>query len=199
MRLIVLAAVPLVLGAGGRPPDRLQALVAELGRTPDAGRHCFEDVGSLRGATDVRDLLPLQVPSEAETSDAQQLLAAVLPEVFGGETPIQHTAASSGEPSAMSMQGRPFATARVLFVATPADATLPHAARVRAIALTPEALEEYVRKFGETYPLALPLVAVDEEHGRALVRYDFMWRGGTLKATRKDGVWTVSSASEWIS
>src|SRR6188508_825444 len=57
MSFLVLAAVPLVLGAGGRPPDRLPALVAELRRTPDAGFGCFDGEPSLRGASDVRSLV----------------------------------------------------------------------------------------------------------------------------------------------
>lgn len=99
----------------------------------------------------------------------------------------------------MSPQHRPFASVRTLFVSG-GDGLLPHDAGVRAVAFPPAALEEYRRKFGATYPMALPDIAFDRDGQRALIRYNFRWRGGSLLAVRKKGRWTIDSRrmSMWI-
>jgi hypothetical protein len=149
------------------------------------------------GIPDGSDPLPLQPRSEAESSERGQLLEAVLPYLFGGPSPIQQTAAGGHEGSAMYWQPRPFASARTLFISG-ADATLPHGAGVRALTLSHAVLEEYKRKFGATYPMALPDVAFDQDRQRALIRYDFGWRGGSLLAERKDGRWMITPRGSWI-
>ena len=75
-----------------------------------------------------------------------------------------------------------------------ADVALPHDAGVRAVVLPPAILEEYKRKFGATFPMALPDIAFDQDRQRALIRYNFGWRGGSLLAERKNGRWTITEA-----
>ena len=150
------------------------------------------------GIPDAADPLPLQPRSEAESSERGQLLAAVLPYLFGGPTPIQQTAAKGHEGSAMYSQPRPFASSRTLFIYG-ADVALPHDAGVRAVVLPPAILEEYSRKFGATYPMALPDIAFDQDRQRALIRYNFGWRGGSLLAEWKNGRWTITPRGSWIS
>jgi tetratricopeptide (TPR) repeat protein len=150
------------------------------------------------GTPDGSDPLPLQPRSAAESSERGQLLEAVLPYLFGGPTPIQQTAAGGKETSAMYAQPRPFASARTLFISGD-GAVLPHSAGVRAVMLPPAVLEQYWQKFGATYPMALPDIAFDQGRQRALIRYDFGWRGGSLLAERKDGRWTITPRGSWIS
>jgi len=97
----------------------------------------------------------------------------------------------------MYSQSRPFASARTLFVSG-TNAILPHSAGVRAIALSPRLWEAYNRKFGATFPMSLPDMAFDRDHHRALIRYNFGWRGGSLLAQKKDGCWTMSPRGNWI-
>ena len=150
------------------------------------------------GIPDGSDPLPLQPRSGAESSESGQLLEAVLPYLFGGPTPIQQTAANDEGGSAMYSQPRPFASARTLFISG-LGVVLPHSAGVRAIVLPPAILEAYTRKFGATYAMALPHVAFDRDRQRALIRYDFGWRGGSLLAERKNGRWTITPRGSWIS
>jgi hypothetical protein len=112
------------------------------------------------GIADGSDPLPLQPRSEAELSEHGELLAEVLPYLFGGPPPVQQTAAGAHEGSAMYFQPQPFTSAKALFVSG-ADAMLPHGAGVRALVLSPPALEAYRRKFGATYPMVLPDIAFD--------------------------------------
>jgi hypothetical protein len=149
------------------------------------------------GIWDSSDPLPLQVRSEAESSESGQLLEAVLPYLFGGPPPVQQTASEGKNGSGMYPQGRPFALARTLFISG-TDVLLPHSAGVRAVVLPPATLEKYIRKFGATYPMQLPDIAFDHDRQRALVRYNFGWRGGSLLAERKDGRWTITERGGWI-
>jgi tetratricopeptide (TPR) repeat protein len=149
------------------------------------------------GRPDGSDPLPLQARSDAEASERASLLEVALPHLFGGPPPVQQTAAEGEEGSAMSWQARPFASARTLFVSGP-DVALPHGAGVRAIGLPPAALAAYRRKFGATYPMALPDIAFDQDRRRALIRYNFGWRGGSLLAERKDGRWVITPRVSWI-
>ena len=98
----------------------------------------------------------------------------------------------------MYAQPRPFASARTLFISGD-GAVLPHSAGVRAVMFPPAVLEQYWQKFGATYPMALPDIAFDQGRQRALIRYDFGWRGGSLLAERKDGRWTITPRGSWIS
>jgi len=149
------------------------------------------------GIPDRWDPLPLQAQSPAESSETMELLAAALPNVFGGATPIQQTAGGRGESSLMYPQLRPFASVRTLFVSG-TNGILPHSAGVRAIALSRRSWDAYQRKFGATFPMSFPDIAFDGEHRRALIRYDFGWRGGSLLAQLKDGRWTMTPLGGWI-
>jgi tetratricopeptide (TPR) repeat protein len=146
---------------------------------------------------DGSDPLPLQAQSSAESSETVELLASVLPDLFGGPTPIQQTAGGVSESSSMYPQPRPFASAATLFVSG-VNAILPHSAGVRAIALPPRLWKTYQLKFGATFPMSLPDIAFDLDHQRALVRYDFGWRGGSFLAVKKDGRWTLTPRGGWI-
>ena len=97
----------------------------------------------------------------------------------------------------MYSEPRPFASARTLFVSG-TGAILPHSAGVRAVVLPPAILDAYRRKFGATYPMALPDVAFDQDRQRALIRYDFGWRGGSLLAEKKDVRWTITPRGSWV-
>jgi tetratricopeptide (TPR) repeat protein len=149
------------------------------------------------GIPDGSDPLPLQPRSYEESSEPGPLLEAVMPYLFGGLTPIQQSAAAGREASAMSPQPRPLASARTLFISG-GEAALPHGAGVRAVVLPPAVLEEYVGKFGATYPMALPDIAFDTDRQRALIRYDFGWSGGSLLAVRTNGHWTITPRGSWI-
>jgi hypothetical protein len=130
------------------------------------------------GLADGQDPLPLQPRLASESSDLARLLAAALPALLEGEEGLRGPAPT-------------------LFV-TGAGAGLSHAAGVRAVTFSPRAFEEYTKKFGATFPLAMPDVAFDSDRRRALLRYHFMWRGGVLKAEREGGVWVVEEVRGWI-
>ena len=68
----------------------------------------------------------------------------------------------------------------------------------RTICLSPDVFTQYRAKFGATYPMEMPQVAFDKTRERALIRYSFGWRGGTLLATRKDGAWELKMLTTWI-
>lgn len=65
--------------------------------------------------------------------------------------------------------------------------------------LPPAAMELYRKKFGATYPMEMPDIAFDETHQRALVRYNFSWRGGSFLAERRDGHWVITTRGGWVS
>jgi hypothetical protein len=149
------------------------------------------------GLPDAADPLPLQPRLAAESSERVRLLETVLPYLFGGPPPIQQSAAAPGEESAMSRGRRTSASARTLFVSG-SPGVLPHAAGIRSILLPPPMLAQYRKKFGATYPMELPDIAFDRDRQRALVRFSFHWRGGSLLAELKDGHWVITSRSMWI-
>ena len=151
----------------------------------------------LDGMPDGSDPLPLQARSSAESGETVELLGAVLPVLMGGARPIQQTAGGPGEASGMYSQSRPFASAHLLFISG-TDAVLPHGAGVRAIALSPSLWDAYKQKFGATFPMSLPDIAFDQDHQRALIRYNFGWRGGSILAQKKDGRWTITPRGSWI-
>jgi tetratricopeptide (TPR) repeat protein len=128
------------------------------------------------GLDDGVDPLPLQPRADGPASEVTELLAAVLPLLFGGaESKDTHILFVSGD-----------------------GALFPHAADVRAIVLPPALLAAYGEKFGATYWMELADIAFDEQRQRALIRYDFRWRGGSLLAERKNGRWVVTPRSSWI-
>ncbi len=146
---------------------------------------------------DGSDPLPLQARTAAESSDSVEVLAAALPYLFRGVAPVQQTASAGAAASSMSPQQRPFASARTLFVSG-TSVPLPHAAGVRAIAFSPRLFELYRQKFGATFPVDFPDIAFDRDRRRALIRYDFGWRGGSLIAEKKDGTWRITVRERWI-
>jgi hypothetical protein len=148
------------------------------------------------GVVDGLDPTPLQAPA-ADADDRTAILEVLLPALFLGPSPIQQSAAAGGEASVMAAQPRPFTSLKTLFVR--GDVALSAIGGLRVIALPTAAFDVYVKKFGPTYPLALPDIAFDPSHGRAFVRYDMGWRGGTFVVVQRNGKWILTDNRSWVS
>ena len=149
------------------------------------------------GVNDADDPLPLQPRARDGTDRVTQLMTQLVSVLFGGPPHVQQSAAAGGESSSMTGQPDPFGARPTLFVEAD-ECPFGHNMPVRAICLAPQAFDRYRAKFGVTYPMEMAEIAFDPNKERALIRYSFRWRGGTLLATWKNGAWELKLLTSWI-
>jgi hypothetical protein len=151
------------------------------------------------GIPDGADPLPTVRQSE-ESAPAAKALAAFVESMEGvGRRALVEGLHIPGAPLlCCSSRGKTPEPEKALFFLgeRPLFAAL-HPAR-RIVVLTRDETEAARKRFGPFYPIDLSLFFLDRSGRHALLVWSSSWQGGTVRIDEKDGTWTATEVTSWI-
>lgn len=156
------------------------------------------------GLGDAEDPQPL-TPRQTVLPPEDEVLGSALVGILFEHVPALYVDADAGgsltalmghkDTAAEGIEG--ISLERTLFVRSERPILSALATSMRVIVLSPEELTAYSAKFGFTAPLDISVI-FDPAGNRALVIYNFQWRGGAYLATKQEGRWKVQPVESWI-
>lgn len=152
----------------------------------------YSDDTDKDGISDSMDIQPLAPPPK-NPSDADAVLGAALEQIlFRGRRPNFQNQIPAGNPKPA------FPIEEVLFIESARPLSIDSSFPMRVVCLPPNAVEMYRKKFGPTYRLRFREVIFNKDKTEAFLKYDFYWRGGSLRAHKVDGKWKIEVIDEWV-
>jgi tetratricopeptide (TPR) repeat protein len=156
------------------------------------------------GLGDAKDPQPL-APKQTILTPADEILASALSDVLFAHGPALYVDVDAGDSLTAHMGRRDTAAEglaglsheQTLFILSDRPILRALATSIRVIVLGADQTAAYRAKFGFTTPLEISVI-FDPAGNRALLIYDFQWRGGAYLAIREEGRWKMQVVEGWI-
>ncbi|MBI4178405.1 tetratricopeptide repeat protein [bacterium] len=152
----------------------------------------YSDDTDRDGISDSIDLQPL-TPFVTKSADGDFFRAA-----FGHIHNPRGRRPPADSPDTEGYIGRQPDIQDVIFVESARSLPVESDYPTRMIVIPPSAAGLYRNKFGTTFMLNLREAIFNRDRTEAFLKYDYSWRGGSLRAKKVNGIWRVEGIKRWI-